>query len=124
MNRTIYLTKEQDLVMERAKDIIQQMPRNSGITISGICVAALSQFVSAGLTFVPPIAIHVSKVQPETVITVDTGINIETARWGWFVRIRTANNIVHEERGFLSETGARERFEKIVDAHERGESIL
>lgn len=59
---------------------------------------------------------HESTVRPDTWITVESG-----SHGPLFVRVRTANVITYEERA-ATETRARERFERVVERHERGES--
>ena len=96
------------------------------MSLGRVITEALTRFADAQQgqsRLAGPIATFDSTVRPNTCITVETGINLETGKFGWFVRIRTAGNLTHEERGFLSETGARERFEKVVESHEKGEPL-
>ncbi len=64
-----------------------------------------------------------STVRPETTITVESGLlKDSTLRFGYFVRVRTAGVITHEEsRG--TEKQARGRFERVVELHVAGEAL-
>lgn len=63
----------------------------------------------------------VSPIRPETVIAIESGQNDE-GTYSHFVRVHTGSVVTYEE-GWLRETRARERFERVVENHLDGKAL-
>jgi len=64
---------------------------------------------------------HESTVRPNTYIAVENAIAPATRQREYAVVVRAAGTITYREQ-WSRETRARERFERVVETHEKGES--